>query len=84
VPNKVTQEGRELFRLAFEELSGDFQGWIRSAAQEDPGKAAALVLSLAEFAIPKLARQVTTLVDATDEELLAEVKRRTEQGPDAG
>jgi len=44
----------------------------------DPGKAAALMLQLAEFSIPKLQRTEKTIADATDEELLAEIRRRKE------
>lgn len=41
-----------------------------------PADAAKLVLAAAEYAIPKLARMEKTIADATDEELLAEVRRR--------
>lgn len=41
-----------------------------------PGDAAKLVLAAAEYCIPKLARMEKTISDASDEELLAEVRRR--------
>jgi len=42
----------------------------------DPGKAVELILKLAEFSFPKLARIERTIADATDQELLQEVRRR--------
>jgi hypothetical protein len=44
----------------------------------DPGKAVDLLLKMSEFYFPKLARTEKTITDATDEELLAEVRRRSE------
>jgi hypothetical protein len=82
VPNKVTQEGRALFLAAFERMSPDFEGWVRAAAETDPAKAAGLLVSLAEFALPKLARVEKGISDASDDDLLAEIRRRqAEQAP---
>jgi hypothetical protein len=48
-----------------------------------PADAAKLVLTAAEFAIPKLARMEKTIADASDEELLSEVRRRAAQAAEA-
>ena len=56
VPNRVTNEARAAFCRMFERLGPDLEGWIRREAEDEPGKAAALVLSLAEYHIPKLGR----------------------------
>jgi hypothetical protein len=42
----------------------------------DPGKAADLVVRMAEHFVPKLSRIEKTIADASDEELLTEVRRR--------
>ena len=47
----------------------------------DPGKAIDLMLKMSEFYFPKLARSETTMKDATDEQLLAEMRRRRESHP---
>lgn len=43
---------------------------------KDPGKAADLLTRMAEHFVPKLQRLEKTIADATDDELLAEVRRR--------
>lgn len=55
-PNKVTSAAREAFLATFGRLEGDLEGWIRATAAEDPGKAADLVLRMAEYHAPKLGR----------------------------
>ena len=42
----------------------------------DPGKAVDLLLKMSEFYFPKIARTEKGIADASDEELLAEVRRR--------
>jgi hypothetical protein len=44
--------------------------------EPNPGKAADILTRMAEHFVPKLQRQEKTIVDATDEELLQEVRRR--------
>lgn len=44
----------------------------------DPGRAVDLLLKMSEFYFPKLARTETTISDASDEALLAEIRRRRE------
>ena len=56
VPNKVTSAARQAFLATFTRLEGDLEGWIRQTAEEDPGKAADLLIRMAEYHFPKLAR----------------------------
>lgn len=44
--------------------------------EKDPGKAADILTRMAEHFVPKLSRIEKTIGDASDEELLAEVRRR--------
>ena len=53
------------------------QGTVVGRLNADPGKAAELMLKLAEFSIPKLARTEKTIADASDDDLLAEIRRRS-------
>lgn len=56
-PNRITSAHREAWQATFENLKPDLEGWIREAARRDPGRAADLVIKLAEFHTPKLGRQ---------------------------
>ena len=49
----------------------------------DPGKAIDLLLKMSEFYFPKLARVEKGLADVTDDELLAEVRKRALDQPQA-
>jgi hypothetical protein len=49
--------------------------------EKDPGKAADLLTRMAEHFVPKLQRLEKTIADASDEELLAEVRRRAAEAP---
>src|SRR5437868_5179896 len=55
-PNKVTAEARAAFGMVFDKLAPEVEGWIREVAETDPARAAELVLRLAEYFVPKLAR----------------------------
>ena len=46
--------------------------------EKNPGKAASLIAQLAEHFVPKLQRIEKGISDASDDELLAEVRRRAE------
>lgn len=59
-PNKVTSAAREAFLATFGRLEGDLEGWIRQTAATDPGKAADLLIRMAEYHFPKLARAEVT------------------------
>ena len=51
--NKVTTAQREAFLATFHRLAPDLEGWIRRAAEENPAKAADLVVRMAEYHVPK-------------------------------
>src|SRR5689334_4923023 len=55
-PNKATAEARATFHAVFEKLAPEVEGWIREVAETNPARAAELVLRLAEYFVPKLAR----------------------------
>ncbi len=57
VPNKATADAREAFKKLMEKNTPKMQKWLDEVAQEDPAKAMELMLKLAEFVLPKLARQ---------------------------
>lgn len=52
--------------------------------EKNPGKAAELLARMAEHFVPKLQRTEKTIADASDEELLAEVRRRRAEAERAG
>lgn len=62
-PNKITADARETFRLVFENLAPEAEGWIRAAAKKNPAKGAELLLRLAEHFAPKIARHEVTGLD---------------------
>lgn len=55
-PNKLTSTARSAFLAAFGELEGEFKGWIEEIAKTDPGRAAELLIRMAEYHFPKLGR----------------------------
>jgi len=55
-PNKVTRETREALALLIEQNIEKLQDWLDRVAETDPAKAMALLLQMAEFTIPKMAR----------------------------
>ena len=55
-PNKTTKEIREAFQLLIENNLDNMTQWVKSIANEDPAKAMNLLIQLAEYNIPKLAR----------------------------
>jgi hypothetical protein len=63
VPNKVTSAARQAFLATFGKLEGDLEGWIRRTSEEDPAKAADLIIRMAEYHFPKLGRQEVTGAD---------------------
>lgn len=60
LPNKITQEAREVFKRVFDNLAPEAEEWIRAAAAADPAKGADLLLRLSEKFIPSLARTELT------------------------
>ena len=57
VPNKATADAREAFKKLMEKNTPKMQKWLDEVAADDPAKAMELMLKLAEFVLPKLARQ---------------------------
>jgi len=55
--NKATIEIKEAFRNLIEQNTPNMIEWMQRIAEEDPGKALTICASLAEFVLPKLARQ---------------------------
>lgn len=62
VPNKTTQNVREMIAMVAEQNAPKFMQWLNTVAEgtstvkPDPGKAAELYLKAIEYHIPKLAR----------------------------
>lgn len=56
-PNKLTRDARETFRLLFEALVPEAEGWIRATAKRNPAKAAELLLKVSEMFVPRPVRQ---------------------------
>ena len=61
-PNKDTKLARTAFNKLLEDNLDNMKSWLQNVAKENPQKAFELMLQLAEFSIPKLAR---TEVDHT-------------------
>lgn len=55
-PNKANAELRMVVKQLTEGLASDVEAWIRKGAKRNPLAAANLVVSLLEFAVPKLQR----------------------------
>jgi len=77
VPNKTTQNVREMIAMVAEENAPKFAEWLQTVAlgdgdkvKPDPGKAADLYLRAIEYHIPKLAR---TEVSGTNGEPIKQV-----------
>src|SRR5512140_2175776 len=82
-PNRVTSEVRSAIAAFAEGNVDKLEEWLE--AIEDPAKRLDLFLRVLEYHLPKLQHTERTLEDATDEELLAEVRRRaaeTQEGTD--
>jgi hypothetical protein len=66
-PNKATAELRMVVKQLTEGLAPEVEQWIRRGAKRNPLAAANLVVTLLEFAVPKLQR--TELTGANGEPL---------------
>lgn len=58
--NKITEEIREAFAMVLENRLPDLNRWIGHISQEDPHKAAELLIKLSERFLPALSRQELT------------------------
>ena len=56
VPNKVTQDIREAYKMLIESNLGNLSEWLKKIAVKDPEKAIRILADLSEYVIPKLAR----------------------------
>jgi hypothetical protein len=61
VPNKATSQVRQLFADLVETNAGKAQELFDRVAKDNPDKALDLLIRMAEFVLPKLARTETTL-----------------------
>jgi len=75
-PNKLTQQGRALFKQMLEGLAPKVENWIETTAKKDPKGAAELTLKLAEFCIPRWQRVTVDLSKLPIEDIAAELARR--------
>lgn len=55
-PNRATADVREAIATLLQSNVEHMSGWLTQVAADDPGKALDLVVKLAEYHIPKLAR----------------------------
>lgn len=62
-PNKATAQAREAFQKLVTTNLPQMQKWLDEVALDDPAKAIDLMLKMAEFILPKLARQELTGAD---------------------
>lgn len=56
VPNKLTGAFRETVTKLLEDNAENASRWLADVAKDDPAKALDLLVKLAEYAVPKLAR----------------------------
>jgi hypothetical protein len=54
VPNKITQEQREAFKLLLDGNMSKLQKWIDATAKVDPARAFGMVMDLAAHCVPKM------------------------------
>ena len=69
-------EIKALIRAALDGTLPDLKMYIQETATIDPGKAAELIIRLAEFEVPKLGRLDVKVDQISDAELLLELERR--------
>lgn len=60
VPNKVHGDIRKAFALLLDNSAPKIQGWLDEVAETDPAKAVDLLVKVAEYVVPKLARSEVT------------------------
>ena len=59
-PNKVTADVRQVIRAFAETYASRLPSWIDRVAEEDPARAADLLLRACEYVLPKLGRSEIT------------------------
>ncbi len=60
VPNRVTSDIKEAYRLLVESNLSNMQGWLNEIAAKDPARAINILIELTEYVVPKLARTELT------------------------
>lgn len=65
-PNKVTAQTREVFQQLIEANHDNLALWVAQVAAEDPEKALNIIIKMAEFVVPKMARIEMTGQDGKD------------------
>ena len=61
IPNKVTTDIKEAYRLLIESNLQNMTSWLETIAEENPAKAIQIISELSEYVIPKLARTQTEI-----------------------
>lgn len=59
-PNKTTRDVREAIALLVGRNIGNLENWLNRVAEDDPARAATILLDAIEYHIPKLARSEIT------------------------
>lgn len=67
--NKVNDAIRAQFRLLLERQSPKVELWLEQVAEKDPAKAITCLSNLADFILPRLARQELTGKDGGAQEV---------------
>jgi len=75
LPNAKARELHEVMQQAALRLLPQVVGWLEAGSEEDPIRAAQVVLQLAEFHVPKLSRSEVGLDDPTRQALDVESRR---------
>lgn len=57
-PNRLTSDIRQCFADIMQNMGPRMEEWIERVAETDPGRAAEIILKLAEYHIPKLSRSI--------------------------
>jgi hypothetical protein len=65
-PNKVTQDVRQAFARLLEANTDNLAEWLKRVAVDDPAKALDVVIRIAEYHIPKLARTEVSATPGSD------------------
>ena len=84
VPNRITKDVREAFKLLVEGNVGRVQRWLDEIAEHDPARALDAVLKLTEFVLPKLARHELTDRDGAPLNFMVVVPPKAQQQNAAG
>lgn len=66
VPNKVTSDIKEAYRLLIESNIPNLSKWLDRIAEKNPERAITILSDLSEYVIPKLARTELTGEDGDE------------------